>query len=1063
MTSTGATLPVVSANPGSVEGHQTLSKPAALVLSGADGLILLGGRNIGIDTEVNFVIKSLATPGSDPWIGFEISIPRAPIDTLENEGFGVSHWPDPLKNTCKPVSAQDRRLRVKFPRHGVDVDVYEASSEVKNLFPNRDVRSIAEFKLREGSSVFVEGWALPFHNPNNNSWVNDNGPWIGDYSLLDVLQQRHFFFASRLFANFLNASLDLSRLPPPLTLPFGPDLLDKTGFIQVADANKGQQFPPTWVFPSDDVHVSYLIYSEILDELWLARAADEIRRISFRAHFIKDESCLEPSNSRFFAVLPTPNEFVGKFRAVWQRSLVGFKLHIFRNREDNQPVQWKAAFVEHAQTVLPDRSFAPNEMVILVDRSDAEFPLAIFENRDDADAAFEYNANKWNLVALNFDSEMRDSFRKAEAALAFLPSALPTNPRTFGLSDDNMDPAVLKSRLKFRMALHRDLMRGGGFWSSLREKAMDDMNESMSSLQLENGGRSTSLPSLPVENYLEGATSEFIDALLQEVLPEDRRRLRGYLSARTLGLSLVTGGPGFGKTTTLCLFIVALLRRYGHVLCVTVNEAALDILASRLDEVFARVLERHNAAAAQSFPPPLFVRPLPMQEELATLLELLKNPRTMDEPEVTTPNLSLAYWFLVVFQSRHVYVTKEPSSVKEIRRTLSTMPVTAKLRALVAGTLSWDEYEKTATQGNEFETVFRVILQNAQCLACTPAQACQGDLKMWKNTRARAIAVDEAGSMTRADLLSVWGNTLLPCVLAGDDTQSAPMKSLLEKDADDFFVNRLALNGRISPLLFLKASGWPVYRLRRQLRMARGLFDICHKGIYANVPLEYGSESDIDLPRHAPGRALETFMKGKFPDLESETGLLLPICVHVQGTKCLKDRVTSAFRNEEMVRKALDLLVELVEGSSVNASHLVAVSPYKADVALINEIVESEPEYAALSTMPATNSDSFHGREGDIVCVFLTACTGYGSPVLKDNDQMSLLLSRPRSGLLIFGDIEVSFMRESKAKKRNRMAADMFKDGFLAGVKKSLWQSGRGVSLSVESGGDVEDDEQLDL
>lgn len=46
-----------------------------------------------------------------------------------------------------------------------------------------------------------------------------------------------------------------------------------------------------------------------------------------------------------------------------------------------------------------------------------------------------------------------------------------------------------------------------------------------------------------------------------------------------------------------------------------------------------------------------------------------------------------------------------------------------------------------------------------------------------------------------------------------------------EKDCDGSYFNRLFADGSISGLEYLQAIGIPVYRLRVQLRMARGLFD----------------------------------------------------------------------------------------------------------------------------------------------------------------------------------------------------------------------------------------------
>ncbi|QPC72579.1 hypothetical protein HYE68_003331 [Fusarium pseudograminearum] len=69
--------------------------------------------------------------------------------------------------------------------------------------------------------------------------------------------------------------------------------------------------------------------------------------------------------------------------------------------------------------------------------------------------------------------------------------------------------------------------------------------------------------------------------------------------------------------------------------------------------------------------------------------------------------------------------------------------------------------------------------EGSQCRSCSwlRANACCGRqpiLYSWK-LKARGVAIDEAGNMSRANLCSVWGNTLRPCLLSGDEKHLAPV------------------------------------------------------------------------------------------------------------------------------------------------------------------------------------------------------------------------------------------------------------------------------------------------
>ncbi|PNP51834.1 hypothetical protein THARTR1_07603 [Trichoderma harzianum] len=108
---------------------------------------------------------------------------------------------------------------------------------------------------------------------------------------------------------------------------------------------------------------------------------------------------------------------------------------------------------------------------------------------------------------------------------------------------------------------------------------------------------------------------------------------------------------------------------------------------------------------------------------------------------------------------------------------------------------------------------FGHLLWNADILCTTPAISMQEPYSNWKMMRTRGIAVDEAGSISRPDLYRVWGNTMLPCLLGGDDKQLPPaVMTVNDKDIEGYHTNRLAPDAQLSALEFFRASGWPIYR-----------------------------------------------------------------------------------------------------------------------------------------------------------------------------------------------------------------------------------------------------------
>ncbi|KAK1773050.1 hypothetical protein QBC45DRAFT_428608 [Copromyces sp. CBS 386.78] len=76
-----------------------------------------------------------------------------------------------------------------------------------------------------------------------------------------------------------------------------------------------------------------------------------------------------------------------------------------------------------------------------------------------------------------------------------------------------------------------------------------------------------------------------------------------------------------------------------------------------------------------------------------------------------------------------------------------------------------------------------------------------------------------------------------PIILARDVKQLPPtMIELENQDEDGNYRNRFGLCCRISALGWLQATELPTFRLLRQLRMCKGMFDLPNKLFYPDHP-----------------------------------------------------------------------------------------------------------------------------------------------------------------------------------------------------------------------------------
>lgn len=569
----------------------------------------------------------------------------------------------------------------------------------------------------------------------------------------------------------------------------------------------------------------------------------------------------------------------------------------------------------------------------------------------------------------------------------------------------------------------------------------DDASTAMDNLCL--GDKAPAkLRQLPVVDLLGSDT--YADAIVEEALPADRQRFRAYMTERLLGLGIMTAGPGFGKTTAVSAAAVAMCNKVGKVLCSGPTNVSVDNLASRVDKVTTRVVERFNKGKQPEDPARakynVVLRGFKPSDEVQAFENLLRNPHDREKAvphrgwkatsKWTFP-LSGAFWLLALFHAEVPGVRQlrpdDSPALFELQKWIDEQEAFDTLRNLATGKTSWEEYSKgTMASPTTLEKLLKALVSRVDILCTTPAMTENHEIySKWKTSKARAVVVDEAACIHRADLYCVWGNTLLPCVLGGDPRQLRPVVMTgSEEDTEGNLLHRLVEDGKISPLEALQASGIPVYRLLTQLRMADGMYDWLSELIYSDVPFEYAPSCRVDQPQFSLGRALEEYVQAKYPEVKPvPKDKLLPVFLHCEGSRVFVDELTKSKRSPDQVKIALNFLVDFVKTKQVDPARLALIAPYAANVDLINRM-RKRPEYSALATMqPASTVYSFQGQEGDIAVVVMgTAYPRPGPGFTSDENRLTVSISRQKCGLLVVGDINVTgpFEEEDDGKGKGK-------------------------------------------
>lgn len=461
------------------------------------------------------------------------------------------------------------------------------------------------------------------------------------------------------------------------------------------------------------------------------------------------------------------------------------------------------------------------------------------------------------------------------------------------------------------------------------------------------------------------------------------------------------------------------------------TNTAVTNLAHRIFAVGTEVMQRCNETVMSEAPfyrRPAVVRGYRGKVESDAFFNILRTGVADDtayqsHSSSDTPRwklgLSATNWLLALLRSKSLACSSADNAVKQldvadaiflhdIQADIDAAAVSygplGRLSRLARGEMTWKEYCEGTMVGKEtIHNLMKRIIDGADFVLTTPAGAQTPWFEdVW--AEAKVIVVDEAGCMHKADLCSLWGNTLRPIILGGDVKQLPPaMMELNNVDANGNNMNRFALGGRISALGWLQACGIPTFRLLRQMRMATDMFGLAQKLFYADHIIGYGPGSDPSLERHAAGRAVENYLanrplKGyqRPPD-----GKLLPVFLHMPKTRVYQ--VGSSKINRVQMKGAVDLVDDIVKVTGLSPTHFVIITGHRPNVDYGNRILKDYPRLAGMRKVQTV--DSIQGDEEDIVIDVLGTTESVKTVgFIANPNRLNVMLTRQKSALIIVGD-----------------------------------------------------------
>ncbi|KAL6811805.1 hypothetical protein V8C40DRAFT_270742 [Trichoderma camerunense] len=168
-----------------------------------------------------------------------------------------------------------------------------------------------------------------------------------------------------------------------------------------------------------------------------------------------------------------------------------------------------------------------------------------------------------------FPGQVTDYKLEVEATCALWPNARPSHPIACGMSgqkDANGQWVPIPEEIKFKMAFHRALLRGNGFYDVLVPLAdevyqlADQLANSSLDIGVTNMGELLLPKRLPVIDLID-LPQEHLNSLIEEALPADRQRFVKYLSERPLGFGAIVAQVGTYENYKAYFHIVDVARK----------------------------------------------------------------------------------------------------------------------------------------------------------------------------------------------------------------------------------------------------------------------------------------------------------------------------------------------------------------------------------------------------------------------------------------------------------------------------------------------------------------------
>lgn len=580
-------------------------------------------------------------------------------------------------------------------------------------------------------------------------------------------------------------------------------------------------------------------------------------------------------------------------------------------------------------------------------------------------------------------------------------------------SETGEDDPVEAWYLQAMMALDRDLKCGRGFWVSINSIPPPPVKPDQVPVKMQAilPRCPTSPMSLPVVNLFHVPDHGLRQVIVDQMDADTSYDLTKYMESAVFGIQVYAGFAGAGKSETIGIVVAGMIAN-PHIKGVYVSaptNVATDNIRNRIADVNSRCVALYNGKyTGASLRDALVIRGYSVQSEFRNFWKILRGEDMKPSPwDLGTWSLkgSVAFHALQVLGYVDANVpalsATSPVVLRHRQETLKGQEVFSPLLNLAQRKITVTEYDALSqvTRAN-ITDIFEVLIEGADMICTTPSMAADKPYSL-ANRICSAVVLDEAGAMCLGDAEIVRGNTLRPCVMAGDEKQLPPVLiSARDRAANRQPRNRFAHAGQISALEFMKRSGWPVFTFEKQYRMAEGQFDMSRDVFYPDLEhsLTYGPTSPI--ASRPISQQVEEWSTRRF-SMSSPQGRTHPILLSSESP-CHKDPSSSSSYNPGQNKLALTLIQSLVQDLALDPQLFTLITMYNKNKSELVHMLESS--YPDIHGVECHTVDSFQGREARIIVLVLCVNAETGPRFTGDAQRLNVATSRQTDFLFVVGD-----------------------------------------------------------